>query len=160
MWTQVQVMAALSMPARLGVEVVDLDMTRPFTMARGRNAGLNYLSRDITLTVSLCSLSMVTVRWLRGGLIRGLQFLDQHPRYAGVCGNRNERYPQATLYNQLIAMEWQGSAGEVDACGGDAIYRIEGFRLAGQFNEAMIAGEEADLCLRLRYQGLAVDALG
>jgi len=27
----------------VGIEVVDLDMTRPFTMARGRNAGFNYL---------------------------------------------------------------------------------------------------------------------
>ena len=27
----------------IGVEVVDLDMERPFTMARGRNAGLSWL---------------------------------------------------------------------------------------------------------------------
>jgi len=136
----------------VAVEVVDLDMAQPFTMARGRNAGLNYLIKQypacqfVQFVDGDCE---VAGGWI--GL--GLQFLDQHPNYAGVCGNRNERYPEATLYNQLIAMEWQGSAGEADACGGDAIYRIASFRQAGPFNETMIAGEEADLCLRLRYQG-------
>ena len=66
---------------------------------------------------------------------------------------------EATLYNQADSMEWQGSAGEVDACGGDAIYRIGASARQAKFNEAMIAGEEADLCLRLALSGLAVDAL-
>ena len=136
----------------VGVEVVDLDMTQPFTMARGRNAGFNYLVEhypDCEFVQFVDGDCEVAAGWID----RGVQFLDQHPKYAGVCGNRNERYPQATLYNQLIALEWQGGAGEVDACGGDAIYRIESFRQVGQFNEAMIAGEEAELCLRLGYQG-------
>ena len=136
----------------IGVEVVDLDMTQPFTMARGRNAGLNYLLENYPACEFLQFVDgdcEVATGWIG----KGLQFLNQHPKYAGVCGNRNERYPQVTLYNQLIALEWQGSAGEVEACGGDAIYRIGSFRQVGKFNELMIAGEEADLCLRLRYQG-------
>ena len=136
----------------VGVEVVDLDMTQPFTMARGRNAGLNYLI-DHYPACEFVQFVDGDCEVAAGWIDQGLQFLKQHPKYAGVCGNRNERYPQATLYNQLIAMEWQGSAGDVVACGGDAIYRIGSFRQVGQFNEAMIAGEEADLCLRLRYQG-------
>ena len=136
----------------VGVDVVDLDMTRPFTMARGRNAGLNYLVEQypecqfVQFVDGDCE---VAVGWID----HGLKFLEQNTQYAGVCGNRTERNPQATLYNQLIDMEWQGNEGEVDACGGDAIYKVSSFQEAGQFNEAMIAGEEADLCLRLRYQG-------
>ena len=144
----------------VGVEVVDLDMTRPFTMARGRNAGLDYLLEHypgcefVQFVDGDCEMAA-------GWIERGLQFLKQHPEFAGVCGNRSERYPDATIYNQLIAMEWQGSEGEVDACGGDAIYRVSSFSQADQkssasrqpFNESMIAGEEADLCLRLRHQG-------
>jgi len=144
----------------VNVEVVALDMTRPFTMARGRNAGLDYLLEhypDCEFVQFVDGDCEVAAEWIE----RGLQFLEQHPDYAGVCGNRSERYPQATIYNRLIAMEWQGCEGEVDACGGDAIYRVASFSQTDQlsgascqpFNEAMIAGEEADLCLRLRHEG-------
>jgi len=136
----------------VGVEVVDLDMTQPFTMARGRNAGLNYLIEQYP-ACEFVQFFDGDCEVAAGWIDLGLRFLSQHPEYAGVCGNRNERYPEATLYNQLIAMEWQGVEGEVDACGGDAVYRVESFRQAGQFNEAMIAGEEADLCLRMRRKG-------
>ena len=34
------------------------------------------------------------------------------------------------------------------------------FQAAGCFNETMIAGEEADLCLRLRQLGFSPDAAG
>ena len=64
-----------------------------------------------------------------------------------------ERYPEATLYNKLINMEWQGAEGEVKACGGDAMYRVAPLARVKVFNESMIAGEEGDLCLRLRAWG-------
>ena len=136
----------------VGVDVVDLDISVPFTMARGRNTGLDYLvdrhghCQFVQFVDGDCEM---VAGWLKAGL----QFLQDHQDYAGVCGNRSERFPDATIYNQLIEMEWQGRAGEVDACGGDAIYRIDMLQAAGCFNEAMIAGEEADLCLRLRQLG-------
>lgn len=136
----------------VGVDVVDLDLSVPFTMARGRNTGLDHLvdgysnCQFVQFVDGDCEMSA-------GWMDVGLQFLQDHQDYGGVCGNRSERSPNATLYNRLIAMEWQGSEGEVDACGGDAIYRIGMFQAAGCFNENMIAGEEADLCLRMRQLG-------
>ena len=142
----------------VNVEVVALDMTRPFTMARGRNAGLDYLLEhypDCEFVQFVDGDCEVAAEWIE----RGLQFLEQHPDYAGVCGNRSERYPQATIYNRLIAMEWQGSEGEVDACGGDAMYRVGPLIAEQGFNSSMIAGEEGELCLRLRDSGFVINRL-
>lgn len=136
----------------IGVEVVDLDISIPFTMARGRNAGLKQLVKKypqchfVQFIDGDCEM---VVDWLH----QGMQFLYENQHYGGVCGNRCERFPEISIYNQLIDMEWQGSEGEVQTCGGDAIYRTEALQAAGGFNESMIAGEEADLCLRIRNQG-------
>ena len=136
----------------VGVDVVDLNISVPFTMARGRNTGLDYLV-DRHSYCQFVQFVDGDCEMVAGWIKTGLQFLENHQDYAGVCGNRSERFPDATIYNQLIDMEWQGRAGEVDACGGDAIYCIDQFQAVGCFNEAMIAGEEADLCLRLRQLG-------
>ena len=40
------------------------------------------------------------------------EFLLANPKTISVCGNRMERYPEATLYNKLINMEWQGAEGK------------------------------------------------
>jgi len=136
----------------VGVFVVDLDISIPFTMARGRNAGFAYLVEhypDCQFVQFVDGDCEISSAWIE----IGLQFLQDRQLYGGVCGNREERFPEATVYNQLINMEWQGSEGQVDACGGDALYRIESVKAAGCFNESMIAGEEGDLCLRIRMQG-------
>jgi serine O-acetyltransferase len=44
--------------------------------------------------------------------------------------------------------------------GGDALYRIAVFAAAGGFNEALIAGEEPELCWRLRRAGHEIHRLG
>jgi hypothetical protein len=47
-------------------------------------------------------------------------------------------------------MEWDGAVGEIAACGGVAMYRAAHLREVGGFNETVPAGEEPELCLRLR----------
>ena len=136
----------------VGVDVVDLDISIPFTMARARNAGLQYLqghypeSQYVQFVDGDCD---VALSWMADAYT----YLEQHPDTVAVCGNREERYPTASVYNHLIDLEWQGIAGEVDSCGGDARYRVDRLQTVGGFNESMIAGEEAELCLRLRSQG-------
>ena len=139
----------------VGVEVVDLDMTRPFTMARGRNAGLNYLVEhypDCEFVQFVDGDCEVAAGWID----QGMRFLKANDRYALVCGNVSERHPEASIYNGLINMELQGVAGDTEACGGIAMYRMDIFAKVGLFNEVMIAGEEGDLCLRLRRDGFKV----
>jgi GT2 family glycosyltransferase len=84
---------------------------------------------------------------------KACQKLDNRPEVAVVCGRRRERFPDATIYNRYCDMEWNLSLGELDACGGDAMMRCDAFRQTNGFNPMMIAGEEAELCFRIRQQG-------
>lgn len=135
-----------------GATVVHLDMSVPFTAARARNAGLKRL-REIAPGADLvqfidgdCTLDPA---WLR----TALAFLDKNADVAAVCGRRRERHPDASLYNRLCDIEWNTAVGEALACGGDALMRIGAVESAGGYREGLIAGEEPELCVRLRERG-------
>ncbi len=136
----------------VGIDLVNLEMSRPFTMARARNAGLWYLQEKYPKTAFVqfidgdCELND---HWLSSAY----NFLLAHQNIVCVCGHRRERFPNISLYNNLIDMEWQREVGEIDACGGDAMYRIDALQKVKAFNEIMIAGEEGELCWRLRLNG-------
>ncbi len=109
-----------------GVDVVNLDTSVPFTMARGRNAGFAHLlelSPDIPYVQFVDGDCEVDDQWIS----HGLGFISQHKEVACVCGYRVEKYSNASIYNHMIDLEWQGNIGEVDSCGGDAIYRVDTF---------------------------------
>jgi len=50
-------------------------------------------------------------------------------------------------------MEWDTPIGEADACGGIAMMCVSAFKEVGGFNVSLIAGEEPELCVRLRQRG-------
>ncbi len=135
-----------------GVSVVDLDTSVPFTAARARNAGferLRELRPDLALVMFVDGDCEVLPSWWPSA--RG--FLDEHPEYGVVCGRRKERHPEATVYNYLCDVEWNTPVGDAKACGGDAMMRTEAFAEVGGFDPSLIAGEEPELCVRLRAKG-------
>jgi GT2 family glycosyltransferase len=88
-----------------------------------------------------------------GWLDAATAFLDAHPEVAAVCGRRRERYPERSIYNLLCDIDWDRPTGETRACGGDAMIRCDAFRAVGGYNAALIAGEDPELCVRLRAAG-------
>jgi GT2 family glycosyltransferase len=50
-------------------------------------------------------------------------------------------------------MEWNTPIGETAACGGDAFMRVTSVEEVGGYDETVIAGEEPEICLRLRRLG-------
>lgn len=132
-----------------GAQVVPLDMTQPFTAARARNAGLAALPEGAELVQFLDGDCVVQGGWLD----QALAFLDGAPDVAVVCGRRREIYPQASVYNDLIDAEWDTPLGEASACGGDALMRVAPLRNVSGYRADLIAGEEPELCLRLRGAG-------
>lgn len=143
---------SVALARSLGAEVVELDLSRPFTAARARNEGF---ARLIALRPALDYVQFVDgdCELVEGWLERAVAHMAQHPRAAAVCGRRRERYPEATIYNHLCDIEWDTPIGLATACGGDALMRVIPFGEVGGFDAGLIAGEEPDLCFRLRQRG-------
>ncbi|MCE1114516.1 MULTISPECIES: glycosyltransferase family 2 protein [Pseudomonas] len=136
----------------LGVEVLALDMTRPFTAARARNEGFACL-QSLLPTLRYVQFVDGDCEVVAGWLQQACAFLDARAEVAVVCGRRRERYPQHSVYNLLCDLEWDTPVGEARACGGDALMRADAFRAVGGFRAGLIAGEEPELCVRLRGRG-------
>jgi hypothetical protein len=91
-----------------------------------------------------------------GWLARGRAELEARPTAAVVCGRRREMAPGASIYNRLADLEWDTPVGEAVACGGDSMVRAEAFEAVGGFDPTAPAGEEPELCQRLRRAGWTV----
>ncbi len=141
-----------------GAEIVELDVNVPFTAARARNAGvqklltLNGTPKYIQFVDGDCE---VAADWI--GI--AANYLDQNPRVAAVCGQRRERFPDSSIYNELCDYEWRKTPGPVDSFGGDVLIRFEAFESVDGYRDFLIAGEEPELSLRLRRNGWELHAL-
>jgi glycosyltransferase involved in cell wall biosynthesis len=133
-------------------EVVELDMGVPFTAARARNAGFRRL-RELASDLPYVQFVDGDCELIEGWPEHALSFLDLHSDVAAVCGRRRERYPERSVYNWLCDREWDGPVGEVRACGGDVMMRASALEEVGGYREELIAGEEPELCVRLRAAG-------
>lgn len=135
---------------RAGAEVIDLDISVPFTAARARNAGLAALGDDAPDMIQFidgdCEL-------LPGWIAAASSFLEKTPRAAIVCGRLRERFPDVSIYNRLCDLEWDTPIGRTRACGGIFLGRMSAIASVGGFNPTLIAGEEPELCVRLRAAG-------
>jgi GT2 family glycosyltransferase len=138
-----------------GVEVVELSCDVPFTAARARNSGFEkLLSIDpgVEFAQFVDGDCEVDPQWIETAVLA----LQAQPTVAVVCGRRRERFPDASIYNRLCDMEWDTKPGEATECGGDAMFRIGPLREAGGYKADLIAGEEPELCVRLRAAGWKV----
>ena len=133
----------------LGACAYSLDTSLPFTAARARNEGVRRL---LALAPNLEFIQFVDgdCDVVAGWLAAAQAFLDQHPEVAVVCGRRRERHPERSIYNLLCDIEWNTPIGETKSCGGDALVRARAFAQVAGFRDGLIAGEEPELCVRLR----------
>ncbi len=137
---------------RLGARVLLLDSDKPFTAARARNAGFEQLingSEPVDYVQFIDGDCELRSTWLT----TACGFLDSHPKAAIACGRLRERHPEASVYNRLADAEWNTPVGQIKACGGIMMVRADTFADIGGFNPDMIAGEEPELCVRLRHAG-------
>jgi GT2 family glycosyltransferase len=138
--------------ARLAcLEVVQLERDVPFTAARARNRGLEYLLR-VGPGLELVQFVDGDCELVDGWIDAARQTLDTRRDVAVVCGRRREA-DRSSIFGRLSDLEWDVPCGEVAACGGDAMMRVSAFGAVGGFDASLIAGEEPELCLRLRRRG-------
>ena len=143
---------SLALAKEFGCEVVALDMTKPFTAARARNEGFQRLLQRHP-GLSYVQFVDGDCEVVSGWLETASAFLEANPRVAVVFGRRRERHPDRSIYNMLCDVDWDKPLGEVKACGGDAMIRVDALTAAGGYRPDLIAGEEPELCIRLRAVG-------
>ncbi|MEG3876249.1 glycosyltransferase family 2 protein [Microcoleus sp. herbarium7] len=149
---------SLELARSIGCDTVELDLSIPFTAARARNAGFSRLLQALP-DIEFVQFADGDCEIVDGWLELAQQKLAAKPELAVVCGRRREKFPEATAYNRLCDMEWDTPIGEAKACGGDSMMRVSAFQQVGGFNPSLIAGEEPELCVRLRQSGWKIERL-
>ncbi|MCG2673204.1 glycosyltransferase [Bradyrhizobium sp. GCM10023182] len=132
-----------------GADIVELDLSTPFTAARARNAGF---ARLMTIIPDLPYVQFVDgdCQLVAGWLGAAIDFLVRQTDAAAVCGRLRERYPERSVYNWLCDREWDRPNGEVHAFAGNVMVRAVALKSVGGYREDVIAAEEDELCVRLR----------
>jgi glycosyltransferase involved in cell wall biosynthesis len=139
----------------LGASVVALDLSKPFTASRARNAGFQTLMQT-TPSAKFVQFVDGDCELREGWIKAGAAALESQPDLAVVCGRLRERHPEHSVYNRMCDMGWDYPIGDISSCGGVAMYRSSSFSQAGGFNEMLVAGEEFEICHRLRSKGFRV----
>lgn len=134
-----------------GARVVEMPAGRQ-TAARARNAG--WRSTAAPLVLFLDGDTILDHRFLAAA-IAGLA----DPQVAVVWGHRRELKPGDTIYNRVLDLDWIYPPGPAEFCGGDALMRRSALEQVGGFDEGLIAGEEPELCRRLRERGHVISHL-
>jgi GT2 family glycosyltransferase len=134
------------------IEVIELDTNGLFTAARARNAGFRHLRKvapELTYVQFVDGDCELTQQWPA----HALSYLCAHADVGAVCGRRRERFPNNSTYNWLCDVEWNVLPGEVRAFAGDVMMRTTALEAVGGYRDDLIAGEEPELCVRLRAAG-------
>jgi cellulose synthase/poly-beta-1,6-N-acetylglucosamine synthase-like glycosyltransferase len=131
----------------MGVSTVLLD--GPTTAARGRNSGWTQTQAPFVL-------------FLDGDTVLDPEFVAKavarfnDPAIAGVYGNRRESRTADSVYNAIFDLDWNAAEGWSLFFGGDALVRREALEAVGGYNNLLIAGEEPDMCRRIRGLGYRI----
>jgi len=139
---------SLALAQSTGARVIALQPERP-SAALGRNAGwraargatILFLDGDTVLNPSFVAASLPD-----------LATKD----VAVVWGHRRELFPQNSLYNRVLDLDWIYRPGLTLYCGGDALFRRSVLATTGGFDEHLIAGEEPELCRRIAALGFTI----
>jgi len=129
----------------LASRVIELHPARPCA-ALGRNAGWRAARAELVL-------------FLDGDTILHPDFVAAslaefaEDAVAVVWGHRREIHPERSVYNRVLDLDWIHPPGETEFCGGDALMRRSALELVGGFDDGLVAGEEPELCQRLRARG-------
>ena len=142
-----------------GFDVIELDMSIPFSAARARNEGYQYLLSAYS-DIDYIQFFDGDCEVCEGWIATAHKCLEDNPRLAAVCGRTRERFPDKTIYNKLCEIEWDAPVGPTKSTGGGFMCRRQALVEVGGFDPRVIAGEEPELCFRLRQSGWEIERLG
>ena len=142
---------SIEIAKKFSIEIVQLN-TSQLSAALGRNSGAKHLLNlfpNIQYIQFIDGDTVLDKLWIPQAVKVFCEQLD----VALISGNLNEKISTKSLYKEMSALEWERTPGEILCSGGNCMIRAEVFTEIGGFNPKIIAGEEPELCYRLRKQG-------
>ena len=137
---------SLDLATRLGATVLPLP-PGAFTAARARNLGWRHSGSELVL-------------FLDGDTILDADFplealaeLQKNSTNAAAWGHRREICPCLSVYVRVLDLDWVYPPGETLFFGGDVLVRRAALEAVNGFDETLIAGEEPEMCRRMRTLG-------
>jgi cellulose synthase/poly-beta-1,6-N-acetylglucosamine synthase-like glycosyltransferase len=143
--------SSVALARSLGVKTILLD--GPTTAARGRNAG--WTQTEAPFILFLDGDTLLHPDFVPSALAHFADPVHTQP-LAGVYGNRRETRTADSIYNALFDLDWNAGTGYSLFFGGDALVRRDALAAVGGYNPLLIAGEEPDLCRRMRGLGYRI----
>ena len=135
---------------RLGARVLSLGDQAPCAAA-GRNIGWRAAHGALVLFLD------GDTRLDPNFVMRAKAVLDTEPSVVAVWGHRRESNPAQSIYTRVLDLDWVFAPGRVDYFGGDALVRRKALADVGGFDDTLVAGEEPELCRRLRAAGWQIE---
>jgi len=83
----------------------------------------------------------------------------QAPTLCAAWGHRREARPEQSIYTRVLDLDWVYPAGPSLYFGGDVLVRRTAIAQVGGFAPTLQAGEEPELCARLRAAGWKIEHL-
>jgi GT2 family glycosyltransferase len=133
-------------------DVIELDSSQPFSAARARNEGFARLL-ELNPNIEFVHFIDGDCEMDAGWLPDVMSAFKEQSTVAVVSGRLREKHRNTSVYMRLCDMGWYKPEGLINACGGIATYRRNVFENLDGFNASLIAGEEPELCLRIRNAG-------
>lgn len=78
-------------------------------------------------------------------------------RLCAAWGHRREARPARSVYTRVLDLDWIYPVGRALYFGGDVLVRRAALEAVGGFDETLNAGEEPELCARLRALGWEIE---
>jgi len=133
----------------LGARVIVLDDPSPCA-AKARNLGWQaalgeyvlFLDGDTELHADFVTLALDTL---------------SEPQLCAAWGHRRESRPAQSLYTKVLDLDWIYPVGRTLYFGGDVLVRRAALAQVDGFDPSLKAGEEPEMCARLRAAGWQIE---
>jgi cellulose synthase/poly-beta-1,6-N-acetylglucosamine synthase-like glycosyltransferase len=140
---------SLTVAAESGARVFTVNSERS-TAALGRNIGWRAARGEYVLFLDGDTI-------LHPGFLKlALEMITATPQIAAVWGHRREIDCEGSIYNRVLDLDWIYPPGLTEFCGGDVVMLRQALEQVNGFDSVLIAGEEPELCRRLRSQGYGI----
>ena len=131
------------------VRVVSLNDANP-SAAKARNLGVSVTNSEFIQFVD--GDSILDEQWLK----IALPILSSDNSIGAVFGSIEEVDKKSNIYMKVCQFDWYMPPGDYRLCGGNALWKRSVFDEVGLFDGKLIAGEEPDLCFRVRQKGYRI----